>query len=288
MLSPAEARQLDRLAVAVGTASGRAGRRPVRAYGHSAEFHDFRAYQLGDDPRSIDWTVAARLGHLVVRSFRAEGQIPLHLLIDTSASMRLGAPSKLSAATKAAAALAYVGAAHREPLGLAMFDEVVVRHIAAAARRTQVFRIFEALRTATASGRSALNRALTAYGATVRGPGLAVVFSDFFDPDFTLDGVRFLLYRRLSVAMVQVLSDEELNPPLVDDAEITDVENDGAPAVAIDRDRVRTYQARLAQATADLQSFCATAGVPFVRLVTSDGFTSVIHSCTDAGLLELS
>ena len=286
MLSADEARQLDRLAIAAGTASASAGRRAIRARGDSLEFHDFRPYQPGDDPRSIDWTVDARLGQLVVRMFRAQGQMPLHLLVDTSASMSAGAPSKLAAAVKAAAAFAYVAALRRDPIGVALFDEAVTTHLATGSGRAQLFRVVDALAGAEASGRSGLDRALTRYGSAVRGPGLAIVLSDFFDSTLTLDGLRFLLYRGLSVAVMQVLADEEIDPNVDDDVELVDIEDPSADPVVVNGGLLRAYQNRLTEATADLQSFCHGRGVPFIRLVSPGSFSGFVSSCTRAGLLE--
>ena len=286
MLSADEARQLDRLAIADGTASAFAGRRAIRAAGDSLEFHDFRPYQPGDDPRSIDWTVDARLGQLVVRRFRAQGHVPLHVLIDTSASMSAGMPSKLAAAARAAASFAYVAALRRDPLGVALFDETVTTHITPGSGRAQLFRALGVLASAEAAGRSGLDRALTRYGSAVRGPGLAIVLSDFFDPALTLDGLRFLLYRGLSLAVLQVLADEEIDPPVDGDMELVDIENASATPVAVSGGLLRAYQARLTEATAILQSFCHERAAPFIRLVSSDSFGAFVSNCTRAGLLE--
>src|SRR5690606_8903933 len=95
------------------------GARRVRARGADLEFHEYRPYQSGDDPRSIDWNVEARLDHLVVRVSRAQGHVPLHVLVDVSASMGVGAVPKLDLARKVAAACLYVAIARRDPAGVA-------------------------------------------------------------------------------------------------------------------------------------------------------------------------
>lgn len=286
MLSADEAGQLDRLAIAAGTASAAAGRKAVKTRGQSVEFHDFRGYQPGDDPRSIDWTVHARLRQLVVRIFRAEGHIPVHLLVDTSASMRAGTPSKLAATAKAAAALAYIAVRRRDPVSLAMFDDAIGTHIAAGCGRTQLFRVFDALKTVEARGPSSLDRALTRYGAAVHGPGLAVVMSDFFDPGLTLDGMRYLLSRGLRVAIVQILANEELDPRIDDDVEIVDIENTSAPPIVVNRGALEAYHAQMRRASADLDAFAASRSLPFIRLVSSCGFGELVSGCSGAGLVE--
>src|SRR4249920_812981 len=145
MLSADEARQLDRLALGSSSPASAAssGLRNARARGAGLEFHDFRHYQPGDDLRSIDWNVEARLRQLVVRVFRAEGQLQLHLLVDISRSMTTGSPDKLECARKLAAALCYVAVERRDAVGVATFDETIRRYVKPAAGRAQIFKIFE-------------------------------------------------------------------------------------------------------------------------------------------------
>src|SRR5262245_64659883 len=79
--------------------------------GQSVEFTDYRDYTLGDDLRSLDWNIFARLERLFVKLFVEEEDVTVHILVDASASMDSGSPDKLVFARRAAAALAYVGLA---------------------------------------------------------------------------------------------------------------------------------------------------------------------------------
>ena len=287
MLSADEARQLDRLALGSSSpaAASSSGLRDARARGAGLEFHDFRHYQPGDDLRSIDWNVEARLRQLVVRVFRAEGQLQLHLLVDVSRSMTTGTPDKLACATKLAAALCYVAVERRDAVGVATFDDTIRRHVKPAEGRAQIFKVFETLRASGAGGRSAINRALIDYGGAVRGPGLAVVISDFFHSDGALDGLRYLLYRGLTPAIVQVVSDEELQPQIVDAAELVDIEDANGAPLAIDVASVAAYQDRLARMSAELEAFCLSRSVPWLRVASSASFQSLVKACQHAGLL---
>src|SRR5258706_3613494 len=138
MLSVEAPRQLERLAIrAASNASPAAatGLRQTAATGHGLDFHDFRPYRPGDDPRRIDWTIAARHRQLVVRQFRAEGHVRLHLLVDVSRSMTLRTPPKIDSARKLASALGYVASEHGDAIGAATFDNRLLAHVPAAAGR---------------------------------------------------------------------------------------------------------------------------------------------------------
>jgi uncharacterized protein (DUF58 family) len=289
MLTSEETQILDRLAVAgqpAMTAPAASGLRRARHRGTGLEFHEYRHYQPGDDPRSIDWTVEARLRQLVVRVARADGHLTLHALLDVSESMNVGTPTKLACGKKVAAALTYISIERRDHAAVSSFTHEVVSHVPPASGRTQLFRIFNTLESQSSSGRSAIDEALIAYGSGVRGPGLVAVLSDFFDARSDLRGLRFLLHRGLLPAVVQIVSEEELRPILPDGAEIADIEDDSTPPLVADAAMLRAYETRMAEHSAALQAFCLHNGLPWVRIQSNASFGDVLTSIEGAGLLS--
>lgn len=287
MLTPQEALVLDRLVFGgFGAAASphSSGSRAVRARGFGLEFHDFRHYQPGDDPRYIDWTVQARLRQLVVKEFRAEGHLRVHLIVDTSRSMSAGVPDKLSCATKLAALLSYVAARRGDALGIARFDATVRDVLLPATGQLQWSRVLNTLAAAKAAGGSATNHALTEYGALTSGPGLAIVISDFFDERGVFEGLLYLAHRRLTPALIQVVAPEELDPD-VDDAELVDVEHSGTPGLVVDRRAVERYKDRVARHTNELAEFCAAHDMAWTQITSSTAFPELLRACIDAGLL---
>ena len=81
------------------------GERRSPRKGISVEFSDYRPYGRGDDLRYVDWNIYGRLDRLYVKLFVDEEDLCLHLLLDASASMGFGEPSKLAYAARLAAAL---------------------------------------------------------------------------------------------------------------------------------------------------------------------------------------
>ena len=285
MLSPEEIRLLERLTIG-GTANAvasAAGIRRARTRGPGLEFHEYRRYQLGDDPRSIDWTVEARLHQLVVRVARAEGDLRLHLLVDTSASMAIGTPSKLACATRLGAALCFTAVERRDAVGVSTFDAGVRAFMPPAAGRRQLFRALDTLLSLETQGGSAINEALLQYGTATHGPGVVAVLSDFFEPGAGIEGMRYLLHRGLTPAVVQIVADEELDPDLDDLAELVDVEGRAAPLV-VDRTAIAAYRARLDQQQSTLRTFCADQGLCFMRLASSTSFGAMVAAGEAAGL----
>jgi uncharacterized protein (DUF58 family) len=82
-----------------------AGRHRSAAHGSSIDFAEHRPYQPGDELRTIDWRAYARTDRLLIRRFHDDRQLPLALIVDSSASMAYGKPPKRDTAILAAAAL---------------------------------------------------------------------------------------------------------------------------------------------------------------------------------------
>lgn len=287
MLSADEVRQLDRLTFGNASASPEttvSGARIARVRGFSSEFHDFRPYQPGDDPRSIEWTVYGRLGQLVTRTYRANAQLKVHVLLDISASMSGGVPDKLSSGAKLAALLGYAAIRAREAVGLATFNAAITQRFAPATGRRQLFRIFAALSKVAAEGRSAIGASLMNYGAVEKGPGLVVVISDFFDANGVLQGLRILQHRGLTPAVVQILSADELDPPFVGDVELVDIETSDTSPLLADTESISAYRAALDENRASLREFCDVNALPFLQLTSSESFADMLRACSRAGL----
>src|SRR3954454_1715455 len=85
------------------------GERRSRRKGQSVEFADFRNYVHGDDLRFIDWNTYARLDRLFLKLYLEEEDLHFYALIDASASMNFGEPTKLLYAKQLAAALGFIG-----------------------------------------------------------------------------------------------------------------------------------------------------------------------------------
>src|SRR5229473_4144226 len=90
VLTPPFLRKLDQLLLTVRRALGtRPGNTPMPrgSQGSGIELENYKAYGPGDDLRHLDWNALGRLDQLLIKTFRAEREAPLHLFVDLSASM---------------------------------------------------------------------------------------------------------------------------------------------------------------------------------------------------------
>jgi uncharacterized protein (DUF58 family) len=262
--------QLERLALVSrrpfrGSVKGE--RRSLRR-GHSVEFADYRAYGIGDDLRYVDWNIYGRLDRLHVKLFVDEEDLCLHLLVDASASMAFGSPSKLAYATRAAAALGFVGLVNHERVGVGILRERVAEGWPPTRGRNQVVPMIDFLTGVQASGTTRLNEALANYALRAREPGLLVIMSDFLDAAGFETGVRALLERRFDVHFVHLLDPDEMNPDLAGDLRLEDSETGEQRELTADAEALRDYRERLSQFCERIEGICRTKEIGYHRVVT--------------------
>lgn len=95
--------------------------------GEGIDFEDFREYQPGDEVRSIDWNVTARLGTPFVKKFVEQRELTVFLAIDVSASGNYGShgPSKRELMAEVAALLAFSALQNKDKVGLILFTDEI-------------------------------------------------------------------------------------------------------------------------------------------------------------------
>lgn len=250
-------------------ASGRPGRRRSPMAGSSMEFADYRRYSPGDDFRRIDWRAYARLERLFLRVFEAEENITVTILIDCSDSMYQGTPAKISLATSTAAALAYVSLKCEDSVVVGALTDRLVGYRRVSSGKNSIWTVGEFLNQLPRSGTTDLNRALYDIGRVVSGPGLTIIISDFLAPAGYQTGVRAVRQLRQEVALLQILSPDEIEPDMQGDWRLRDSEGNGNVDVSISSAIMQAYQQRLADFTEELAAFAHTHMATYT-LIPSD------------------
>jgi uncharacterized protein (DUF58 family) len=262
--------QLERLAfVSKRTHVGRVkGERKSPRRGSSVEFADYRPYEVGDDLRYVDWNAFARLDRLYLKVFMDEEDLCVHLILDASASMDVGSPSKFRYGLRLAAALAFIGFVNLERVGVAVFRDRVSEGWLPTRGRNQFLPLVEFLGGVTPGGPTGFSASLKQYALRARDAGMAIVVSDFLDPGGYEEGLRTLMERRFDVHVLHLLSPEELRPTFGGDLELVDAESGETREVSVDAEALRAYEERLGAFLAGLDAFCRSNELNYIRAAT--------------------
>jgi uncharacterized protein (DUF58 family) len=236
--------------------------------GHSVEFCDYRPYGVGDDLRYLDWNVYGRLERMHVKLFVDEEDLILHLLVDGSASMGYGEPSKFHYAARLAAALGFIGLVNLERVGVGVLRERVSEGWPPSRGRGQFGALCEFLTGVVPAGGTGLNEGLANYAMRAREPGLAVIISDLLDPGGYDTGVRALLERRFDVHLIHLLDPQEINPEFGGDLRLIDSETGEVRELTVDGEALRGYRDRLHQFLERVETFCRSHEIGYHRVIT--------------------
>ena len=181
--------------------------------------------------------------------------------------MAWGEPSKLRYARQLAAALGYVALARFDRLTVTALGERV-QQLPPTRGRGRLGALLAFLEGVQPSGAVNLDRTLTEYRMDRRAGGLAIVISDLIAPEGYQDGLDRLLGAGLDVAVLQVLSPQELEPPPGGDVELEDAETGEVVQVSLTPRMIAVYRERLDRWCADAEQACVQRGISYSRVVT--------------------
>ena len=150
--------------------------------GRGLEFADVREYVPGDDVRTIDWNVTARIGHPYVKRYVEERELTVMLLVDLSASGRFGSVARLKTeiATELCALLALSAIRNNDKVGLILFTDQIERFVPPQKGKNRALRVIrEMLHTEPERRGTDLGLALEHLHRTSRRRSVAFLVSDF-------------------------------------------------------------------------------------------------------------
>lgn len=260
-----------------------------RASGSSVEFSDYRTYTAGDDFRRIDWNAYARLERLFVRIFRAEENLALSVLLDTSASMTWGHPSKARLAARLAGALSFVALRGDERVNITTLRSGAVAERAPnLSGQAGIWPMWRFLERLAFSGETNLDSSLTGYARQLRRSGLAVLISDLLSPHGYQQGVDALLARRQDVVVLHVLAPDELEPDseFLGEWRLLDMESQATVQATITPSVVRAYRRLVDVYTREAAEYCRRRGATYLLLRSDVNVQDVLlRTLRQAGVL---
>ena len=153
--------------------------------GSGIEFEEVREYTPGDEVKSIDWKVSARLGRPFVKRYREERELIVMLLIDLSASNRFGTTqaTKRDTIAEAAAILAFNAIRNNDKVGAILFTDRVEHYIPPKKGSAHVWRVIREIFSFQPQGRGTeIGAAVDFLGRVCRKRSVSFLVSDFLVP----------------------------------------------------------------------------------------------------------
>lgn len=247
--------------------------------GQGMNFEEVREYQPGDEIRSIDWNVTARLSQPYVKLFTEERELTLTLLVDLSASGNYGSArfSKRETAAEIAATLAFSAIRNNDRVALIVFTDDVELFIPPGKGRSHVLRVIrEVLYHEPRSRRTRVAEALRYFNRVLHRRSIAFLISDFHDQGFERE--LALANRRHDLTAIQIRDPLETRLPTIGRVMLEDQESGELMEVNTSSSHVRSrFETQVAKRQEHLEKTLLRTGIDHISLATDEDYLPALR-----------
>ncbi|GAC1692625.1 MAG: DUF58 domain-containing protein [Gemmatimonadaceae bacterium] len=214
--------------------------------GQGMEFSEVREYQPGDEVRSIDWNVTARMRRPFVKRYIEERELTVMLAVDLSGSERFGTRRRFKSelATELAAVLAMSAVRNNDRVGAILFTDGVEHVVPPRKGRRHVLRLIrDVLAFEPVGCGTDLSGALEYLAKMLRSHSIVFIVSDWVAPD--VERPLKILARQHDVVAVTIDDPSERSLPDVGLARLVDPETGATLDIDTSNSAVREQYAKL-------------------------------------------
>ena len=222
---------------------------------------------------------------LFIKLFHAEKGQTAHILLDISRSMDSGTPSKDITAKKIAAALSYICISNLDKTGLMAFNNQIVKIKPPARGKKQYLEVLKFFQSLKPSDQTNVNGSLKEYAAICKNPGIAIIISDFFDPQGYENGLKALAYRDFDINLIQVMDHEELYWSKIGHLLLNECETGEKKVTFVDKNLLELYRKKINEFIAGIKSYCGHYGMNYFLCDTRIPFENLLTDYLSKGAL---
>lgn len=239
--------------------------------GQGMEFQEVRNYAPGDEVRSIDWNVTARMGEPYVKRFVEERELSVIFLVDLSASGDFGSVGKLKneVAAEICALLAFSAIKNNDKVGLVVFTDTIELFVPPAKGASHVLRLIrELLEFKPRQAKTNIGEAIEYLGRVTNKKSVVFLVSDFLESGFEMP-LR-IVGKRHDVIAVTISDPLEVKMPNVGLVELEDAET--GELIQIDTGSAafrKRYEGLGAKRRGELTELFRSMGVDEIEVMTN-------------------
>ncbi len=242
--------------------------------GQGITFDEVREYQPGDEIRTIDWNVTARMGQTYIKKYVEERELVMMLLVDMSASTAFGSVSEQKAeiAAEIAALLAFSAIKNNDKVGLICFTDSVEHYVSPRKGKRHVLRVVrDILRFQPRYSGTDISMGLKFADQVLKPHSVVFLISDFMDTEYQ-KRLR-IMSKHHSVIAIVLKDRREIEFPNVGLVALEDTETGERMVVDSRSEQIRElYAERNRQTSAVLQQEFRSSQVDFVEIQTDESY----------------
>jgi len=250
------------------------GGQSTPAAGFTREFKDHRHYTPGDDFRSIDWRLFARLEKPFIRIFEEIQEFHVHIVIDRSGSMLEPHPEKRIAALRVGVALAYLALLSQHRVSVLSLADELRRETQPLKGQGHVHLLLKQMAALQFGGTTDLIGGLQQFRPSRDRRGIVFVISDLFgrSPDQSTEALLQATRWPAETHVIHVLHPEEMRPDLQGEIRLVDVETNEIRRVWMTKRELTRYAKAFEQFIDDLGRFCMRRQIDYFPWTTDQPF----------------
>jgi uncharacterized protein (DUF58 family) len=243
--------------------------------GLGMEFAEVRPYQPGDDVRSIDWNVTARMGTPFIKKYVEERDLTIFLVVDVSGSLSFGSRAilKRELAAEIAALLSFAALRNQDRVGAALVSDRLELFLEPRRRRTHVLRLVREILDRPSRGGTDLEKGLDAVLATLKRRSVLFLISDFLGSPCT----RALkaAAARHDLILVEIVDPRDQEIPAVGPVVLRDAET-GETALVSGKRMARKHAEQRRRERGELAKLARKLGVDRLELRTDRPYINTL------------
>ena len=251
--------------------------------GTSIEFADYQEYMPGDDFRYIDWNIYGRLDKLLIKTFKEEEELSVHILFDVSRSMLYPEEDKkFDYAKDLVIALSYIALSSKNSVRLATMvntDKISQNRTPFFQQKENIFVIADFLKNVIPRGELDFVDYISKYIYEVKGRrGTVVVISDFMmKPEIYTKAFNYLRFKNFDIKVIQILGETELDPfGKGNKNQVVDVETNKKMNINFSEANRKKYKAAMEEHNQRLARFCRISRIVYSLAKTNIKFEDFI------------
>ncbi len=243
--------------------------------GRGMAFSEVREYTPGDDIRTIDWNVTARLNTPYVKVFEEERELNVMILVDVSHSGNFGThiQTKKEIITEICAVLAFSASTNNDKIGVIFFSDKIEKYIPPKKGKTHILRIIRELLNFEPQNKGTnIALALKFLTNAIKKKSIAFVLSDFIDDNYFEDALK-IANRKHDVVALRVIDKTETHIPNVGLIKMKD--NETGKTMWVDT-ASKSFQKKMTihtlESDRNLKNTLSRAGVDYTSIHTGESY----------------
>ncbi len=252
--------------------------------GTGVEFLDVREYLHGDDIRTIDWKVTARMARPYVKKFAEDRELTVILCVDASGSGHFGTRNqfKIEQAAEIAATLAFSAVQNNDKVGLLFFTDHIEKYIPPKKGRFHVLRLIRDILFFEPEYKGTNpTLALEFLMNLLKRRAIIFFISDFIGSVFDSDMLRIplgVVARRHDLVVITITDPAEDMLPRLGLVELEDSETEEILTIdTYDTTLLKQYRVHRLQQREEKQHLLKSLGIDNIELATAENFTPKLH-----------